>query len=29
MTDFPFFFFKKAVDFLSYVFLCALAFGSH
>lgn len=28
MTDFPFLFFKKAVDFLSYVFLCALAFGS-
>ncbi len=28
MTDFPFLFFKKAVAFLSYVFLCALAFGS-
>ncbi len=28
MTDFPFLFLKKAVDFLSYVFLYALAFGS-
>lgn len=27
MTDFPFFFFKKAVDFFSYVFLCARASG--